>query len=141
MQMRKLSVLLIAIGAALLLVLLSSVAKADQDNEETKVTFNQPVEVPGCVLPAGTYDFSLVNSPSDRQIVEIRSKNDMHLLALVMTDPVTRPVPANHTKITFEKRGTDQPKAIKDWFYPGDMTGHEFLYPGSSHAPEAALGK
>lgn len=133
MLMRKLSVLLVAICAALLLLLLSSAAKADEYNKETRVTFTQPVEVPGHVLPAGTYDFSLASSPSDREIVAIRTKDDMHLLALVMTEPVVRSHPANHTKFTFERRGTNQPKAIKDWFYPGDATGWQFVYPGSSH--------
>lgn len=131
MQMRKLSVVLVAICAVLLL-LLSSVAKADEYNKETVVTFNQPVEVPGHVLPAGTYDFSLVNSPSDRDIVEIRLKDDMHLLALVMTDPVVCSQSANHTRIAFEQRGANQAKAIKDWFYPGENTGREFIYPSST---------
>ncbi|HTZ48107.1 MAG TPA: hypothetical protein VMH20_10970 [Verrucomicrobiae bacterium] len=140
MRIRKLSVVLIAISAALLLLLLSSVAKASESNQETKMTFNQPVEVPGRVLPAGTYDFSLLNSPSDRQIVEIRSKDDMHLLALVMTQPVERSQPAGHTKITLEKVGANQPEAIQTWFYPGDLTGHEFIYPDSQH-PASALGK
>jgi Protein of unknown function (DUF2911) len=141
MRMRKLSVVLIAISAALLLLLLGSVAKADEANKETKIIFNRPVEIPGHVLPAGTYDFSLVNSPSDRQIVEIRSKDDMHLLALVMTEPVQQSQPANHTKITLEQRGTDQLEAIHAWFYPGDVIGHEFIYPDSSHTPAPALGK
>jgi hypothetical protein len=133
MQTRKLSVLLVAICAALLLLLLSSAAKADEYNKETRVTFKQPVEVPGHVLPAGTYDFSLASSPSDREIVAIRSKDDVHPLALVMTGPVVRSQPTNHTKFTFEQRGEHQPEAIKDWFYPGDTTGWQFVYPGSSH--------
>jgi hypothetical protein len=138
---RKLSVVLIAICAAVLLLLLSEVAKGDENNKETKITFNGPVEVPGHVLPAGTYDFSLVRSASDRDIVEIRSNDGMHLLAIVMTDPVQNSEPSNHTKITFERRGASQPEAIKDWFYPGDDTGRQFIYPAASSTHEAALGK
>jgi hypothetical protein len=34
-------------------------ARADQSNQDTKVTFSQPVQIPGRVLPAGTYWFEL----------------------------------------------------------------------------------
>ena len=34
-------------------------ARADQSNQATKVTFSQPVQIPGRVLPAGTYWFEL----------------------------------------------------------------------------------
>ena len=49
-------------------------AKADEWNKKTVVTFNEPVEVPGVgaqILPAGTYVFKLLDSPSDRHIVQI----------------------------------------------------------------------
>ncbi|MGB2678914.1 MAG: hypothetical protein WAN12_17670, partial [Candidatus Acidiferrum sp.] len=46
-------------------------ARADQWNKKTVVTFSQAVEVPGKILPAGTYTFQLLDSPSDRHIVEI----------------------------------------------------------------------
>jgi hypothetical protein len=36
-------------------------AHADEDNELTWLTFSQPVQVPGRILPAGTYEFVLVN--------------------------------------------------------------------------------
>lgn len=73
------------------------------------------------------YGFFATTAPG-----EIRLKDDMHLLALVMTDPVVRSQSANHTRITFEQRGANQAKAIKDWFYPGDNTGREFIYPSST---------
>jgi len=46
-------------------------ARADESNKKTIVTFSQAVEVPGKVLPAGTYTFQLMDSPSDRHIVQI----------------------------------------------------------------------
>src|SRR5579864_5879696 len=46
-------------------------ARADEWNKKTVVTFSQAVEVPGKVLPAGTYTFQLMDSPSDRHIVQI----------------------------------------------------------------------
>ena len=46
-------------------------AHADEDNELTILTFSQPVQVPGRILPAGTYEFVLANSQSNRDIVRI----------------------------------------------------------------------
>ena len=49
-------------------------AKADEWNKKTTVTFSAPVEIPGVgaqVLPAGTYVFKLLDSQSDRHIVQI----------------------------------------------------------------------
>ena len=41
-------------------------AKADEWNKKTVVTFSAPVEVPGKVLPEGTYVFKLADSQSNR---------------------------------------------------------------------------
>jgi hypothetical protein len=41
---------------------------ADEWDKKTNVTFNEPVEVPGVVLPAGSYVFKLADSESDRHI-------------------------------------------------------------------------
>lgn len=43
-------------------------ALADEWDQKTIVNFNGPVEVPGRVLPAGTYVFKLADSSSDRNI-------------------------------------------------------------------------
>src|SRR5437868_6785478 len=41
-------------------------ARADEWNKQTKMTFTEAFEVPGMVLPAGTYTFALADSNSDR---------------------------------------------------------------------------
>jgi len=60
------------IGLALSLVGLvsASSARADDLDKKTVLTFSQPVEIPGVVLPAGTYTFKLANA-FDRHIVQI----------------------------------------------------------------------
>jgi hypothetical protein len=55
-----------------------SSARADTWDKKTVVTFNQAVEVPGKVLPAGTYTFQLLDSPSDRHIVQIFTADGSH---------------------------------------------------------------
>jgi hypothetical protein len=106
-------------------------ARADEWNKETTLTFNEPVEVPGKVLPAGTYVFKLADSQSDRDIVQIFTKGEKQLLTTVMAIPDSRAEPTDKTVVTFEERASGSPEALHDWFYPGETTGVEFLYPKS----------
>jgi len=102
---------------------------ADEWNQATKLTFSQPVEVPGTVLPAGTYWFTLMNDDADRNIVQIWGANRMHLIATILAVPDYRLQPKGRTVIKFAERPHDQPEALRAWFYPGDNYGHEFVYP------------
>ena len=57
---------------------------ADEWDKKTNVTFNEPVEVPGVVLPAGSYVFKLADSESDRHIVQVFSKDQRHVYATIL---------------------------------------------------------
>jgi LPXTG-motif cell wall-anchored protein len=104
-------------------------AKADEWNQKTIFTFSGPVEVPGRVLEAGTYVFKLMDSPSDRNIVQVFSKDERHLYGTFLAIPDLRLQPADKPIITFSERPAGTPEAIRAWFYPGDNYGHEFVYP------------
>jgi LPXTG-motif cell wall-anchored protein len=104
-------------------------AKADEWNKKTVFTFNEPVEIPGQVLSAGTYVFKLLDSQSDRHVVQIFNKNETHLFATILAIPDYRLQPTGKTILTFEERVAGSPQAIKAWFYPGDAYGDEFVYP------------
>lgn len=115
---------------ALLVTAFTSPVNADEDNKLTIFTFSQPVEIPGGkVLPAGTYAFKLLDSPGDRNIVQIFDKDQMKLYATVMAIPDYRPNPSDKPIITFAETKAGGPVAIKEWFYPGDQYGQEFVYP------------
>jgi hypothetical protein len=105
------------------------IAKADEWNKETIMTFNQPVEVPNMVLKAGTYEFRLLDSPSDRHVVQILNADGTHFYESVLAIPAYRFEPTDTTVVTFEERAEGAPKAIATWFYPGDNSGVEFVYP------------
>ncbi len=124
--MKKATMLGLVCAGALLFV--PSQVKADQWNEETTFTFSQPVEIPGRVLPAGTYTFQLLNSLSDRDIVQVFNKNMTHLYGTFLAIPDYRLQPSGKTIVTFEERAAGAPPAVKAWFYPGDNYGHEFVY-------------
>jgi hypothetical protein len=104
-------------------------ASADESNKETIVTINQPVEIPGKVLPPGTYVFKLLDSPSNRNILQIFDKDQKHLYATIMAVPDYRLNPPDKPLVRFEERPSNSPEAIKALFYPGDNYGLEFVYP------------
>jgi LPXTG-motif cell wall-anchored protein len=102
---------------------------ADEWDKATKLTFNEPVEVPGTVLPAGTYWFTLANSDSERNVVQIWNADRTQLVTTVLAIPDSRLQPTDKTVINFEERPAGAPEAIHAWFYPGDDSGLEFVYP------------
>jgi hypothetical protein len=107
----------------------SASVKADAWNKKTILTFSQPVEVPGdVVLPAGTYVFKLLDSASNRHIVQIFNEDQNHIYATVLAIPNYRLRVTGKTVITFTERAAGEPPAIKAWFYPGDNFGQEFVY-------------
>src|SRR5712692_6473559 len=104
-------------------------ATADESDQRTIFTFSGPVEIPGQVLPAGTYVFKLADSSSDRNIVQVYNKDETYLYGTFLAIPDQRLQPTGKPIITFEERAGDSPEAVKAWFYPGDDYGHEFVYP------------
>jgi hypothetical protein len=103
-------------------------ALADEWDQMTKFTFSQPVEIPGGVLPAGTYWFVLQPSQSDRNIVQIFSADWSRVDATLITNPTYRRQPTDQTEIRFAERPHQKPEALLKWYYPGQLTGHEFAY-------------
>lgn len=104
-------------------------ATADEWDQKTIFTFSGPVEIPGQVLSAGTYVFKLADSSSDRNIVQVFSKDEKHLYGTFLSIPDERLRPAGKPIITFDERSAGSPEALRAWFYPGDDIGHQFVYP------------
>jgi hypothetical protein len=124
MNLRKtLSIMVFMLALASLLPVLY----ANERDQATRFTFNQPIQIPGRVLPAGSYRFQLVDS-TDREIVRIFAE-DGDLLATRFTIPCQRQANDPVVAITLADRGATQPKAIVAWFYAGETRGHEFFYP------------
>jgi len=110
----------------------SSTLSAQTWNKRTSVTFSGPVEIPGAgaqVLPAGTYVFRLLDSQSDRHIVQVFNADESHIYATILAIPNYRLRATDKTVMTFAERAAGEPQAIRAWFYPGDNSGQEFVYP------------
>src|SRR6202167_118079 len=120
---------LVVAALSMLGAMSASNVRADEYNKKTVMTFNQPVEIPGQILPAGTYTFVLLDSPSDRHIVQIFDADGSHIIATVLAINDYRLKPTGETVVKFAERSGDSPEALKAWFYPGDNFGQEFVYP------------
>jgi hypothetical protein len=103
-------------------------------NQDTFFTFSQAVELPKTTLPAGKYFFQLMDSSSNRHIVKVMSQDRKHLLATLMAIPYySNDRPSDQPQVRFlevpASASASPANAIKIWFYPGNSTGHEFIWP------------
>lgn len=120
---------------AMMGTILTPNAKADEWNRKTRITFSGPVEIPGVhlkgwnVLPAGSYVFRILDSQSDRHIVQILNPEETTVYATILAIPNYRLQATDKTTITFRERPAGQPEALRAWFYPGRNWGEEFVYP------------
>ena len=120
---------------ALLGVAIRTERKADDWNKKTTITFSAPVEIPGVhlkgwgVLPAGTYVFKLLDSKSDRHIVQIFNADESVIYATILAIPNYRLKATDKTVVTFNEGIEGRPEASRAWFYPGRNWGEEFVYP------------
>src|SRR5690349_19968900 len=120
---------LTTLGLAGLFALTSCVAQpvlADEWNKKTEFQFIEPVEIPG-------------NSDSDRNIVQIFSEasdGNENLVATLMAIPDYVEQTPDKPTVHFVERPSGSPEAVHSWFYPGENTGWEFVYP-STQTPNA----
>jgi hypothetical protein len=106
--------------------------RADMSDKKTIVTVNQSIQVPGKVLPAGTYVFKLLNS-NNTTLVSIFNADETHLIATIQGISDSRIQISDKTALQFEERASGQPEALKAWFYPGEDSGVEFVYPNQQN--------
>jgi len=103
-------------------------ARADDLNKKSILTFSQPFEIPGKILPAGTYVFEIADTVGDRHIVRIFNKDRTEVIATVMTIPDHRLTSTSETVIKFGEVPAGSPEVMRAWFYPGNTIGEEFVY-------------
>jgi LPXTG-motif cell wall-anchored protein len=129
-----------ALGSALTLFAagFTPSARADQWNKKTVITLSEPVLVPNKLLDPGTYVLKLLDSQSDRHVVQIFNASETHVITTVLAIPNYRLQPTGHSAFSFWETPTGQPRALRAWFYPGDNFGQEFAYPNSMYLQLAA---
>ena len=112
--------------------LLGGALLADEVDKRTVVTLGQPVivaGVPTVTLEPGKYVFKLLNSESDRHIVQIFNEREDHLFTTILAIANYRLIPADKSQFRFYETPAGNPVALHAWFFPGDNWGQEFVYP------------
>ncbi len=135
------SIRVAALTSLAAVVSLAPMAKADEWDKKTILTVNETITLPNATLQAGTYTFKLLDSQSDRHIVQVFDKDGMHLITTVLAIPNYRLQPTGKSKFTFWEVPAGQPAAMRAWFYPGDNFGQEFVYPKNLSTQIAATAK
>jgi hypothetical protein len=131
----------IAIVASLVLSgLMAGTVRASEEDQAIRVSFSQPVQIPGRVLPAGTYYFVIMNT-SDRKTVRITDEDGTRTIAVVQTINRERWQGTSGTEFTLAEGRGVEPEAVVAWFYPGRTTGHEFVYPAQEEKQLAMAKK
>src|SRR5271166_3491998 len=122
--MRVARAILTIFTVALVMFMLAAGAQADTKfSKRTVVTFSQPVEIPGQVLPSGTYTIELYESFGNRNIVRVYNADRSKLIATVLAIPNRRLTPSSDNVLKFTERPGYSPDALKAWFYPGETSG------------------
>jgi LPXTG-motif cell wall-anchored protein len=113
-------------------------AQADEWDKMTLVTVHEPIIAGNKVLQPGTYVWKLLDSSSDRHIVQIFDKDQRHIEETILAIPNYRLQPTGKTSFAFYETPAGVPKAVRAWFYPGDNFGQEFTFPKKLVAQLAA---
>jgi hypothetical protein len=128
-QVNHLKALTMILVLALLCAAVPFNSKADGWNKKSIITLSQTVEIPGRILEPGTYVIKLMDSTSDRHIVQILNADESQIYATILAIPDYRLQPTGETRFDFFERVAGSPQAIRSWFYPGDNYGNAFVYP------------
>lgn len=123
----------------------AALVPADEWNHKTTVTFNRSVALPAVhqpgmeVLPPGTYVFKLLDSASNRHIVQIFNEDQTELYATILAIPNMRLRQTDKVVITFRETRAGLPFELRAIFYPGSLWGEEFVYPKEKAAEIAKV--
>jgi hypothetical protein len=117
---------LAALGLVLFTTALAPFAKASEWNKKTVITTNLPIQIQGKVLEPGRHVMRLLDSSSDRTILQIYDVYETTLEMTILANPAYRLEPTGDTRFTFYESPNGQAEALRTWFYPGDNSGLEF---------------
>jgi hypothetical protein len=132
---------LTALAVGLTLISLTPPAHADEWDKKTIITTTEALQLPNVVLQPGTYVMKLLNSQSDRHIVQVFDQDQKQLITTILAIPNYRIQPTGKTQFSYWEVPAGQPKALRAWFYPGDNFGQEFAYPQNLSTQIAAYTK
>jgi hypothetical protein len=111
---------------------------ADGWNKKAIITFKEAVELPGFILSPGTYTFRLLDSRTNRNIVQAMNAAESRNYGFILAITHRNLQPSGDSILRFANRPSGRPAALRAWFYPGDTWGQEFVYPEAKATELAA---
>lgn len=115
-----------------LLLSFALIVSASEWDKRTVITLNEPLIVagiPAVTLEPGKYVMRLLDSSSNRHIVQIFNEREDKLFTTVLAIPNYRLEPKDKTALSYWETPRGNPGALRASFYPGDNFGQEFVYP------------
>ena len=119
----------LACAAAVFVCLMAAPVSAQPVDKRTLFTFSGPVALPGVTLPAGQYLFRLADPTSNPRIVQVLNADGKKPFGLFFTIPAERLEAPSTPEVRFMETASGNPAAIRTWWYPGERSGYEFIFP------------
>jgi hypothetical protein len=126
--------------AAAMAVMTLAPASAVTHDKLAYLTFTGPVQVPGAILDAGTYQFRLTNPDVSRNVLQVRSNDGSMVYGMFNTIPDSRTTMTREAVVTFRETPAGVPAAVKTLFYGGENVGYEFVYPKGGPIMRVGVG-
>lgn len=114
---------------AMLALCVVGTAYAQPADYRTFFTFSQPVQLPGVTLAAGKYIFRLGDPNSGRKVIQVLSADNKMIYATLLAIPNQRLEAPADPEVRFMEAPAGVAHPVKTWWYPGNSTGWEFIYP------------
>jgi hypothetical protein len=129
----------LACAVAVFVCLMAAPVSAQPLDKRTLFTFSGPVTLPGVTLPAGQYLFRLADPNSSSKVVQVLNADGTKPYGLFFTISAERLEPASSPEVRFMETPSGTPAAIRTWWYPGERSGYEFIFP-KEQARRLAMG-
>jgi hypothetical protein len=84
--------------------------------------------MPGVTLQPGTYVFKLADSAS-RNVVQVWDRDQKNMIGHWLFVPAQRAEATGENVVMFKENREGTTPAVQYWYYPGERTGKEFVYP------------
>jgi hypothetical protein len=88
----------------------------------------EPVIVSNTLLAPGNHLWRLLDSQSNRHIVQISDQTTQRVEAVILAIPRYRELISAENEVDFWETPVGYAKAVRTWFLPGDNSGQEFPY-------------
>lgn len=117
--------LMVATLAAAVLAAVTPNARAQMVSQKIQVKFSGPVELPGTVLPSGSYVFESMDSG---HMTRVFNADQSEVLGTFLTVPEDRRETAEKAIVELGESVSGAPRKVQSWFSPGKSVGDEFIY-------------